>query len=48
MDLAELLHRPLRETLETVDNDELYLWLARAQRKAKQDGPRRTALRGGR
>lgn len=46
MDLAELFHRPLGETLATVDADEIYLWIARAERKAKQQDGRRVPLRG--
>jgi hypothetical protein len=46
MDLAEMFHRPLGETLATVDNGELYLWIARAQRKAKREGPRVLPMKG--
>jgi hypothetical protein len=35
MDIAELFHRPLAETLATVDHAELYLWIARARRREK-------------
>jgi uncharacterized protein YktB (UPF0637 family) len=33
LDLAELLHKSLAETLATVPNSELYLWIARHQRR---------------
>lgn len=36
----------LGELLSRIDNDELYLWIARAERKAKQDGPRRLPMGG--
>lgn len=46
MDLAEMHHRSLAETLAATPNDELYLWIARAQRKAKQQDGRRMPLGG--
>jgi hypothetical protein len=36
LDLAELLHKSLAETLATVPNSELYLWIARAKRREKR------------
>jgi hypothetical protein len=46
MDLAEMFGRPLRETLATVENDELYLWIARAQHQARQGGQRQVPMKG--
>lgn len=47
MDLCELLGgMTLGELLQRADNDELYLWIARAQRKAKQQGPRALPMKG--
>lgn len=36
LDLAELLHKSLAETLATVPHAELPLWLARAARRQKE------------
>jgi hypothetical protein len=38
MDLAELLHMSLARTLAEVDNDELYLWIARAELRGQDKG----------
>lgn len=39
MDLAEKFGRSLKETLQTVDHDELYLWVARNElRRPKGKG----------
>lgn len=36
----------LGELLRRIDSDELYLWVARSQRKAKQEDGRRLPMKG--
>jgi hypothetical protein len=38
LDLAEMLHRSLAETMKTVTQAEMNLWIARAQRRARERG----------
>jgi hypothetical protein len=47
MELCELLGgMTLGELLRRIEADEIYLWIARAERKAKREGQRRTAMKG--